>query len=156
MPETAEGEELEGVVRADSPARQHRYGTGTAETLIIEIKDPAGRRCSRLTSLETYDLVWRIITYKTVPNLCFGILLRDGRGIELFGINNLYGSDLRVGRLEAGTELEAIIRFRANLAAGDYFLTASLAGEDGTKHDLRFDTLHIVVAPTRCCTPIPW
>jgi hypothetical protein len=40
------------------------------------------------------------------------------------------------------------MRFRANVAAGHYFLTVTLARWDTTKEDVRFDALDLIVSPT--------
>ena len=130
-------------------AREHRYGNGAAVIVASEIRDMQGRRRTRLRSLETYEVHFTIRVCQPISNICYGIVLRDARGLDLFGGDNEHLSNIRLGAHNAGDEVNAKIRFRANLTGGMYFLTLALANSDQTKYDLRFDALHFEVEPTQ-------
>jgi lipopolysaccharide transport system ATP-binding protein len=134
----------------DPPAstREHRYGNGAARIVAVEIRDLQGRVQTRLRSLETYEIHWTIKVYRPIPDLCFGILLRDARGLDLFGSDSYQLHKLCVDLRDSTRKITAKTRFRANLAGGRYFLTLALASTDQTKHDLRFDALELIVEPT--------
>lgn len=129
-------------------SREHRYGNGDAKIIAFEIRDSGGRVPTRLRSLETYDLLWKIRVYHAISDLCYGILLRDARGLDVFGADSYHLSGMRLGPQIPGTEIRALTRFRANIAGGVYFLTLALANPDQTKYDLRFDAVELHVEPT--------
>jgi len=83
-----------------------------------------------------------------MDDICFGFLLRDSRGLDLFGWDMLDGGLTPLEPFTPGEEREVAVRFRANLAAGHYFLTVTLAHWDKTKEDVRFDAQDLIVAPT--------
>jgi lipopolysaccharide transport system ATP-binding protein len=95
--------------------------------------------------LQDYRLVCRIRAKRPVSDLCLGILLRDKRGIDLFGWDMRTGGYKPLGPLAPGDETEIALNFKANVAAGVYFLTLALARWDGHKHDVRFDAHEIRV-----------
>ena len=138
---------LEGADEAPSE-REYRYGNGDAQIVAAVIRDLQGRARTRLRSLETYEIHLTIAVHRSVSDMCFGILLRDARGIDLFGADSYSLSGLRFGPQQSGTRIVAKARFRANLAAGQYFLTLALANLDQTKYDLRFDAIELTVEPT--------
>ena len=98
-------------------------------------------------SLGEYKLVSRIRAKDAVDDICFGFLLRDSRGLDLFGWDMLDGGLTPLEPFTPGEEREVAVRFRANLAAGHYFFTVTLARWDKTKEDVRFDAQDLIVAP---------
>ena len=125
-----------------------RYGDGQAYISSAEIIDAAGLSTTRLTSLSTYTLRCQIRARDAVCDLCFGFLLRDGRGMELFGWDMLTGGLEPLAPLKAGEQTTCDIGFRANIPGGVYFVTVALARWDTLKHDMWFDALEIHVEPT--------
>lgn len=167
VPEVAQGAEpvappvADGVPSADAvavpagawtdpdPAREHRYGDGRARIVDVRVRDTAGRPVKSLRSLDEYELVCRIEALDPLDNLCFGFLVRDRRGLDLFGWDMLNAGHRPLPDFAAREQRDIVVSFRANMAAGQYFITAALARwHDGHKHDVRFDSYEIVVEPT--------
>jgi lipopolysaccharide transport system ATP-binding protein len=126
--------------------REHRYGDGAARITDFRILNAEGRAVTRLRSLETYTVVVTIHAVRRLGEFCVGILVRNGRGQDIFATDTLRCQNLSIAPLAPGEEAIVRMRLRANIAAGYYFLTATVARPDGTKHDVRFDALMIEVA----------
>ncbi len=149
--EAAEGEatatEEQGAAEAGPAEREHRYGDGAARITEFRVLDAEGRAVTRLQSPETYTAVMTIRAVRQTGELCIGILMRNGRGQDIFASDTIRCQNLTVAALAPGEEAGVSMRFRANMAAGTYFLTATAARTDGTKHDVRFDSIMIEVEP---------
>jgi lipopolysaccharide transport system ATP-binding protein len=138
-----------GAPADPDPAREHRYGDGRARIVDVRVRDKTGRPVRSLRSLEEYDLVCRIEALDPLDNLCFGFLVRDRRGLDLFGWDMLNAGHRPLPDFAAREQRDIVVTFRANMAAGEYFITAALARwHDGHKYDVRFDSYEIVVEPT--------
>lgn len=146
---TKPGEPRQAVMElAPERPEEHRYGDGAARIVGIRIITPDGRPVGRLKSLETYHLVCRIRAERAVGELVFGWLLRDLRGLDLFGWDLQTGNCQPLPPLPAGGEHEIAVRFRANLGGGTYFITPAIASVDKHKYDVRFEALEISVEGT--------
>ena len=130
--------------RSDRPDR-YRYGDGTARIVGARIATEQHPTVGRLKCLETYNLVCRIQAMADVGPSILGWVLRDKRGLDLFGWDMQTGDCAPIPPLAAGEEHEVAVAFRANLGAGSYFVTVALARPDGHKLDLRFELLEISV-----------
>jgi hypothetical protein len=73
--------------------------------------------------------------------------VRNARGQDIFATDMMRCQDLTIAPLAPGEQAVVRMRLRANMAAGTYFFTATVARCDGTKHDVRFDSIMIEVAP---------
>lgn len=132
-----------------SPKQEHRYGDGLARIVSVAVRDLKGAPVGRLRSLEQYDLVCRVEARAALDDLCFGFLVRDRRGLDLFGWDMLTGGCRPLPRFAAGERRDVAVRIRATLAGGEYFVTVALARwHDGHKHDVRFDAYPLIVEPT--------
>ena len=127
--------------------REHRYGDGAARIIDFRLLDIDGRVVTRLQSLETYNAVMTIRAARQTEELCAGVLVRNARGQDIFATDMTRCQDLSIAPLAPGEEAIVRMRLRANMAAGTYFFTATVARCDGTKHDVRFDAVMIEVAP---------
>jgi len=128
--------------------REHRYGDGSVSINAIEIRTPAGVPTTYLRSLDPYEIHCELEASLRVENVVVGVLFRNTRGQDLFGWDSRAIGPQVIPVIEAGERIGVSIRFRNNFAGGTYFLTVALADYDERKHDLRFDALEIVVAPT--------
>lgn len=128
--------------------REHRYGRRLAEFRAIRLVDARGRVAKVLETLGTYRFMCTVKAHERIDDLVFGFHVRDVSGRELFAWDTLTGSLPTVDPFESGEEREIAVRFRANLAAGSYFVTVSLARLDGTKEDIRFDCYEMVIEAT--------
>jgi len=129
--------------------REHRYGDGRARIIDVKVLDATGRQVSRLQTLDRYLLVCRIEALDPLDSVCFGFLVRDRRGLDLFGWDMLTGGLSPLPAFRAGEQRDISVLFRANMAAGEYFFTVALARwDDGHKYDMRFDAHQFVVERT--------
>jgi lipopolysaccharide transport system ATP-binding protein len=134
---------------ADTRRREeHRYGDGAVKIMSFEIRTLDGSPAKLLHSLHDYELVVAIRAFKAVTDVCYGLILRDRRGLDLFGWDTSSCCKWCIRNLAAGETHRSFVRFTVNLAAGTYFLSLSLARLDGHKHDVRFDALQMDVHPT--------
>jgi lipopolysaccharide transport system ATP-binding protein len=132
----------------EQQSSEHRYGDGAAQIESIAITDPAGRPVTHLTSLETYHLVCRVKANMNVGPLVMGWLLRDKRGVDLFGWDMQTGDCAPIPAMRAGDALTVVVAFRANLGAGSFFVTVALADTNKHKHDMRFEAIELLVVGT--------
>jgi lipopolysaccharide transport system ATP-binding protein len=134
--------------------REHRYGNGAAQIVSIQIQDCDGRSVTRLNSLETYTIVCRVQALQEIKEVVFGFLVRNVRGMDIFGWDSRCGGievsspALKSPTLRAKDAFEARVEFRNNLAGGTYFLTVGLARPDTEKLDMWLDALEFQVEPT--------
>jgi len=134
---------------SDLVKRDHRYGDGRARIAEVTLLDAARRPVSRLRSLDRYLLVCRLEALDALDNLCFGFLVRDRRGLDLFGWDMQTAGLRPLSAFRAGEQREISVLFRANMAAGEYFITVALARwHDGHKYDVHFDAHEFVVEHT--------
>ncbi|MGY8635722.1 ABC transporter ATP-binding protein [Bradyrhizobium sp. 14AA] len=124
---------------------EHRYGDHAAEIDAIAITDQNGQPVNRLQSLGIYHLVCWIKANVDVGPLVFGWLVRDKRGLDLFGWDMQTGRHEPTSPMRAGETLRIVVSFQANLGAGSFFVTAALAGVDKHKHDVRFEALEMLI-----------
>ena len=153
--ETAEPTDREAtpqqpVSALDQPSntREQRYGLREVEIVTIRLVDSEGHMVHTVQTLGRYRLVCRIVAHKRMTDLCFGVLVRDTRGIGLFGWDMLTGGLGPLDTFESGEEREIALSFRANLPAGHYFITVTLAHWNTTKQDVRFDAHDLIVEAT--------
>ncbi len=126
---------------------EYRFGNGNVEILSVGIFDRAGIRTEVLVSGQPYLITQRVVANCTISNLSSGFIIRDKRGVDLFGITNKTAKvDMPV--VSMGTVFEVTIAIDMWLSAGDYFLQAANAGEDGVQYDCRIDAIHFTVIET--------
>jgi len=130
-----------------APAGERRFGTGQAEIWDCGILDGNGRRVDVLESGRPYTFFQRIIFHESVPPVSAGYLIRNVKGVDVFGITNTT-QGIPIRAQTKGDVLETRIEVRMWLAAGDYFLTVGVARLDGLQFDLRNDTLYFTVVGT--------
>jgi len=152
-PPPASVTEAVAATTPDGVKREHRYGDGGARIIDVKVLDGAGRTVSRLRSLDRYLLVCRIEALidarDPLDRVCFGFLVRDRRGLDLFGWDMVTAGLHPPPGFRAGEQRDVSVLFQANMAAGEYFITVALARwHDGHKYEVRFDAYEFVVEPT--------
>lgn len=129
--------------------RCHRYGDGRAKIVELRVTDADGRAVVQLNSGGIYLIHAVITAFDDLDDLCFGVLIRDSRGIDIFASDtSIINEPIVLRSVRRGERIRIRVQIRANLAAASYFLTAAVARLDGTKHDVCFDALELVVMPT--------
>lgn len=125
----------------------YRFGDRKVEIVTVAIFDRTGKTTEVLVSGDQYRITQTVVAHFPVIDLASGFIIRNKRGVDLFGITNKTAG-VEIPRIEAGQIFEISIEFDAWLAAGDYFLQAANAGENGIQYDCRIDALHFVVINT--------
>ncbi len=131
----------------DSTDREHRYGAGGARIVSSRVLDASGQTVTALRSLENYVIEMEVLAERPQDALHAGVLVRNTRGQDLFGTDTVQCGGRAIGPLQRGERARIRLHFRANLAAGTYFVTTALALPSGEKLDVRFDVLTMVVEP---------
>ncbi len=130
------------VVQSD-----YRFGDRRVEIVNVAIFDRTGEKTEVLVSGDQYRITQTVVAHFPVIDLSSGFIIRNKRGVDLFGITNKTAG-VEIPRIEAGQILEISIEIDAWLAAGDYFLQVANADESGIQYDCRIDALHFVVINT--------
>ncbi len=110
-----------------------RTGNGKAEILDIGILNSAGERMNFLKSGEKYTFFFIALFYEHTPEVSGGFIIRNIKGLELFGIS-MKSSSLPLRSWTAGEVLELRLSITMRLTNGVYFLTAAVSeqGQEGT------------------------
>lgn len=140
-----DGEAQPGVQDSE---RERRYGLREVEITDVKIEDAEGRSITFIQSLQRYRLVISIKAKQEFDDLQIGFLVRDTKGIELFGWDTANAGMGPLAAIALDEERQIAIEFDANLSAGNFFVTVGVARSDQTKLDMRFDCLVFTVAPT--------
>ncbi|MGM4961886.1 ABC transporter ATP-binding protein [Tardiphaga sp. 1201_B9_N1_1] len=144
----AAGADTTAQSELQASGRERRYGLHEAEIADVRIEDVSGGPVTFLETLNRYRLVMTVRAKVSFDDLQIGFLVRDARGLDLFGWDTNNNGVGPLPPLVAGQQREISIEFCANLSAGHFFITAALARSDQTKLDVRFDCLNFTVAPT--------
>jgi len=126
---------------------EYRFGSREAEIVDFGILDAQGRRADVLVSGRPYTFFQRILFHEDVTVVSSGYVIRNAKGVDLFGITN-FTAGKPLGFQAKGTVIETRADVVMWLAAGDYFLTVGVARPDGPQYDLRNDALHFTVTGT--------
>jgi lipopolysaccharide transport system ATP-binding protein len=124
-----------------------RFGTGAVSILKVAICDQQGVTTTVLTSGMRYRFTQQVLVRSAIEGLSSGFIVRNHRGVDLFGITN-ESSGVPSGGLSVGNVVTLDVEIEAWLAAGDYFLQAANAGVDGTQYDCHLDAIHFTVIGT--------
>lgn len=154
--QTLSGENLtQDRAEKENDRSDYRFGNRKVEILDVEIFDQVGKKTTVLVSGNRYRVTQTVVARVYVKDLASGFIIRNKRGVDLFGITNKT-ANIEIPEIDAGQVFELSIEIDAWLAAGDYFLQAANAGADGVQYDCRFDALHfsIINTPTLFSTSI--
>lgn len=127
--------------------QESRFGSGAVQILSVRLTDPQERPVFLLVPGESYRLHVRCLCHADAPTLNLGMLIRDPRGVDVFGTDTRFHPEAEVPPLTAGTEVEYTVDFVNHLGPGDFLLSCGLADAEERKYDFRWDCLHLEVAP---------
>jgi len=144
-PSGADSAAASGRKSPSETEREHRYGDGAARITAFRLVDIDGRTVTRARSCGTYFAEMTVRAYRQTEPICAGMLVRNGRGQDLFGTDMVQTGTPLFGPLAPGDEIIVRVQLRLNLAAGTYFFTAAIALADEHKLDMRFDALMVEV-----------
>jgi ABC-type polysaccharide/polyol phosphate transport system ATPase subunit len=117
-----------------------RMGNKKAEILDYGIMDEAGNRTSRLVSGKRYTFFSRTLFYEDVDGSTFGFVIRNLKGVDMFGTSNKAQKMTTIPR-KKGDLVEADLAVSMWLTNGAFFLTASVADPFATE-DVQYDLLY--------------
>lgn len=129
------------------------FGGGQAEIVDVFLCTPDGVRRSTLNGGELVELHVRALAKVSIQSPIIGFLVKNPRGVEIFGENTLHDLQSAPLYFEAGEEYQIVFRFIFPLLpSGDYTLTVTVADGDFYQHKQlvwRSDILVLRVAAER-------
>jgi lipopolysaccharide transport system ATP-binding protein len=135
------GELITDTKLADlSHSREMRYGDRKIETIELGIRDREGNWVTQLVSGQPYTFVVRGIAREDVDDYVFGFLVRDQRGLDIFGTDTLIRG-IKLPPRRCGEIFEARLDVTMWIASGPYFLTTSITRSNGVQYDMRYDAM---------------
>lgn len=135
------------------PDLSRGFGGTKVGVVDVTLRSATGEKRSLLNGGETVELAIRVQTNTEVMAPIIGFLVKNNRGVEIFGENTLH--DLQSGPLhfESGAQYEAVFRFGFPvLPSGDYTVSVAVADGDFYQHQQlvwRHDVLVLRVASER-------
>jgi lipopolysaccharide transport system ATP-binding protein len=154
------GEQAEGAsagpVEAPQPAQElppsvlddgrseMRYGDRTVEIVGLDVATEAGQPVIRLDSGAAFRFRARLLAHEDVPAPVVGFLVRDMRGLVVFGTDTqLQGMSLPP--MSRGDRIDVEMDGTMWSSPGLYYLTAGVARANGMQHDMRYDAFEFEV-----------
>jgi lipopolysaccharide transport system ATP-binding protein len=137
-------ENQEVLVEPESKGEM-RYGDRKVEIVELSVRDHHDAKIEELTSGGTYDLVLCGLVHEDIDDVQVGFLIRDQRGINLFGTDTLL-QGVKIGTHKRDDLFMVRMNVTMWLAPGLYFLTAGISRSNGLQYDLRYDALMFKVA----------
>ncbi|SFC77138.1 lipopolysaccharide transport system ATP-binding protein [Pseudomonas citronellolis] len=138
--------------RAHYNPNEYRWGDGAATILDFNLRANGLEFSHSATSGSRITLDVAIRFNQLVVNPILGFNVKTKEGVTLSGSNSyLLECAAFQSSGQQGSVVTARLEFENRLACGDYFLSlgvASRQGQDIVPHDRRYDSIHLVVAPT--------
>jgi ABC-type polysaccharide/polyol phosphate transport system ATPase subunit len=122
-----------------------RYGDRKAEIIGVTISDNDGLVAHTLQSGKQYAIRIAIIAHEDLSDIVAAFLIRDRRGVDLYGTDTLL-REIPLGVRQKGEVFEVSFHVSMWLSAGSYFLTTSVTRADGRQYDIHYDGLLFEVA----------
>lgn len=124
-----------------------QFGNKKVQILSVAIFDQDGNQTDILESGGRYRIMQQVIANIAVKDLASGFIIRNKRGVDLFGVTNKT-ANVNIPEILCGEIFQITIEVDVWLGAGDYFLQAANAGDDGVQYDCKMDALHFTVINT--------
>lgn len=148
-PPTLDTNELSTSPRPSYQSSSLRYGDRRAEILNFVILDENRDPAVTLESGKHYHFQIRVIAHEDLKDIVAAFLVRDLRGIDLYGTDTLL-QQISIPAHRRGEIFAVEMYIRMSLAPGSYFLTPSVTRSDGKQYDLQYDAvLFEVVGDTK-------
>lgn len=105
--------------------------SGTGEALIkkVSLINNFGRTTDTLIVGETACLKVEVAVQVDIPQLVFGVAIKNNYGQVIFGTNTFHTKQVEKG-LKASEALDISFQFPVNLGIGNYSVSISLSGSD--------------------------
>jgi lipopolysaccharide transport system ATP-binding protein len=139
--------------RAHYNSNEYRWGDGAVTILDFDIRSNGKRFSSACESLSVITIDLSIKFNKLIVSPILGLTVKTKEGVTIFGSNSalLDCSDFE-GKGEEGSVISVRLKLDNFLAGGDYFISVGVAsknGEEVVPHDRRYDSIHLIVTPTK-------
>jgi ABC-type polysaccharide/polyol phosphate transport system ATPase subunit len=121
-----------------------RYGDRKVEIIDLRIHDSEGNAVTQLISGQPYAFILRGMAFEHVKDLEVGFLVRDRRGLNIFGTDTLL-QGVKLPERQCGDLFEVQLNVTMWVAAGSYFLTGSATRSNGMQYDMRYDAVFFEV-----------
>jgi len=134
----------------DTSSEEFRYGNKKAEIIDYGIFDKDMKRVTLLESGKKYTFFSRILFYEDMDSYSAGFLIKNVKGVDIFGINN-YTYPIHVQPQKKGNVIELRSDITMWLSNGEYFLTYGVGNTINMNqviYDARFDALRFEVVGT--------
>lgn len=137
--------QVESVENTNDKTSKMRYGTGQAKMTDWSLVDENHNPISVIESGEPFSFNMKFVCNAAIPDLTYGLAIKDRRGTVLWGMTNI-SQGLGPRECFQGEQVSISLDGVMWLAAGDYFITFGLACfEDGTKVDFIEDGIDFKV-----------
>lgn len=130
---------------------EYRWGDGSARILDFYL---AADGEAYPVAIDTGQQIVLAVSVQFVAELVrpiLGVTIKTKEGVTVYGVNS---ESLQANAFEAlgqaGSVVMPVIKFRCQLAPGDYFVSLGLAsrqGADVVPHDRRYDSIHLQISP---------
>ncbi|MDR1076310.1 MAG: ABC transporter ATP-binding protein [Xanthomonadaceae bacterium] len=131
---------------------EYRWGDGAATILDFRIYSDGQAVLQSVASGTEITIDLTVKFNSLVVNPILGFTLKNKEGVTVSSTNSYFLENATIQRAgKNGSVIAARLKFNNFLACGDYFISlgvASRQGEDVVPHDRRYDSIHLVVAPT--------
>jgi Wzt C-terminal domain len=112
------------IAPVQSSGREVHYGLRRVEIISAHIVDADDRKVHILKSLERYRLIYRIQANEAASDVHVGFLIRDARGLEIFGWDTKSADAGALASFASDEARNISMGFTANLGGGQFLLDA--------------------------------
>lgn len=123
-----------------------RFGSGKIQITEIRLLDREQKPAALLVPGERYHFHLSAVAHEAADAVVAGFLLRDPRGLDVFGTDSRLIAGHEPPDLAPGDRIEVQLDFENWLGPGEYLLSCGLAGPGEMKYDFRWDTMAVTVA----------
>jgi lipopolysaccharide transport system ATP-binding protein len=132
-------EKPEEFIKSESMSEM-RYGDRKAEIIDLTIRDQEDKSIVEVKSGNSCAFVLCGLAHEDLDDMEVGFLVRDRRGLDIFGTDTLL-QEVRVTPRKRAVLFEIRLNVTMWMAPGSYFLTAALTRNNGVPYDLRYDAV---------------
>jgi len=123
------------VAISPEPDLSQGFGGGKAEILDVYLSTSENQPRKVISGGETVELNVALLAKAEIPSPIIGFLVKNSRGVEIFGENTLHDESCRSWHFKENTEYHATFSFNFPLLpSGDYTLTVTIADGDFYEH----------------------
>ena len=125
----------------------NEYGDGKAKVVDFAVVDDEGEFTSSIIKGTKFQIKTKIRFCEDIDDPIFTMTFKNIKGVDITGTNTMF-EKVDTGHCKAGEEYVCTFEQKMNLQGGDYLLSVSCTGYDGTEfvvHDRLYDVVGITV-----------